>query len=167
MSRKYYKSREFRELQKEWYDKLADDGFEDIEWIDHKTGKGQNSRFLKNSSHHCQLSNKILSAETLSSSKRFKYYRIASHFLHNYNKFNDLDDCAASKRYQLSKTLWEMHTDGATYRKISRSLRELTGESKLYSVYWVYYRIRKLQKIMIDWNGNDPKGLRDRGESGD
>lgn len=29
--RKYYQNREFRKLQKEWYDKASDSGFEDIE----------------------------------------------------------------------------------------------------------------------------------------
>jgi hypothetical protein len=31
MSDKFYKTRDFKKLQREWYDKLADDGFVDIE----------------------------------------------------------------------------------------------------------------------------------------
>ena len=44
--------REFANLQKEWYDKLSESGFEDIEWVDHKTGIGHGSTWLKTQTSH-------------------------------------------------------------------------------------------------------------------
>lgn len=38
-NKKYYETEEFRKLQNEWYDKLKEDGFQDIEYTDRKTGE--------------------------------------------------------------------------------------------------------------------------------
>lgn len=44
--KRYYQTDDFKELQKDWYAKLEDDGFEDIEMIDPHSGK-VSPRFLK------------------------------------------------------------------------------------------------------------------------
>lgn len=170
MSDKPLKSKKFRELQKKWYDKLKKDGFEDIEWVDHKTGVGQNSSFLKNS-----LSTRKKACEGgFASSKRFQYYRLASNFLHNYKDFKDLADDGATKpnrgatkpraksksyKTNVDYELWKLHTEGSTYREISRSLKSLFRSPKRFSVYWVYYRVKRLQDIMLQWNKTNSEGL--------
>lgn len=42
MDKKWYETSEFLALRKKWYDKLAKAGFEDIEYIDWRTGESGN-----------------------------------------------------------------------------------------------------------------------------
>jgi len=42
-----FNSRDFLKLKSEWYKKLQESGFEDLEWHDFKTGRGESSPYLK------------------------------------------------------------------------------------------------------------------------
>lgn len=131
-------NKEFISLQKEWYDKLAQDGFKDIEWVDHKTGKGHNSNFLRGS---------------MQGGKRYHagrdlYFRMATNYLYN---------CKSSIFYGYRKFIWRMHAEGATYQEIVTALKE---EKDLdVSIYTVFSDIQHIAKFCIKWNKNAPEGL--------
>lgn len=46
-SKKFFETSQFKTVQKEWYAKLKESGFDDLEWFNPKTGFGQNSDYLK------------------------------------------------------------------------------------------------------------------------
>ena len=89
----YYHSKEFRKLQAEWYEKIKQDGFNDIEWFNSDTGFGQNSPFLNPS---------MGSLRRRLSSSTSQHFRICRNFLQhgpfypnlleNFIKINSLED---------------------------------------------------------------------------
>lgn len=46
-SKKFFETKQFKKVQREWYSKLKESGFDDLEWFNPKTGFGQNSDYLK------------------------------------------------------------------------------------------------------------------------
>ena len=87
-----------QKLQKEWYEKLRQSGFKDIEqedgnlkiWSKFFTGK----------------------LDTLQGEAKVQYFRAAGQFLHSY-QFESAYD----------KTVWDMHANGISGRSIARQLK--------------------------------------------
>lgn len=99
--RKWNETRSFLKLQKEWYKKLKDDGFEDIEWTCHKTGK-VSGYFTSNTNSHSVIP------------YIYDYYSTAQHL-------------SRSKVLDSSVSFWEacvytMHAQGEPERAIARRL---------------------------------------------
>lgn len=92
-------NKEFNTLQKEWYSKLKDSGFEDIE---------QNELDLKLWSSHFF---KVRHNATLFSAKE-EYYRMAGHFLYDYTFSNEHE-----------KQIWALHSTGVSIRGIVDQLK--------------------------------------------
>ena len=63
---------ELKKVQKEWYEKLSESGFDDIEWFNPNTGKGHNSPYLKRGTN---LIRKRMNPSTS------RLYRLFQHFL--------------------------------------------------------------------------------------
>jgi len=103
------KKQPFKKLQNEWYKKLKDSGFEDIE-----TPGG----FLKGlSSSSGKPSNKegySWGERELYNKSKEEYYRLAGHFLHDY-KFES----------NIEKFIWELHSNGVSVRSIVSVLKGL------------------------------------------
>lgn len=92
----------FKTLQKLWYKKLRDAGFEDIE--DTNSPK----EFLK--TWH---SSYFISRYTAESYERKEtYYRLCSHFLWDYAFESNLE-----------REIWRLHSEGMSLRDIAKSLR--------------------------------------------
>lgn len=113
---KYYETDEFKQLQDEWYAKLQEDGFKDIE--DHKTG------FVEPPFRHRSYKADVQYEATE------EYFRLCRHYLTNGAFKSDLD-----------KEIWSMHTEGATYRNIAEKLSQHTT-----TVFRKVKRYKKLMK---------------------
>ena len=128
--------REFAAIQKEWYGKLADDGFKDLEWVDHSTGKGQNSDFLKGS----------FAAGKRYHAGRDLHYRLATNYLAH---------CKSLRGY--NRFIWAMHADGRTYQEIRTAVKR--KYKRKVSIYTLYYELQRLNKNCVNWNKRYPEGL--------
>lgn len=187
---KFYQSEEFLELNKEWYDKLKKDGFEDIEWFNPKTGIGQGSPFLRSKS-----SPDLGTLRARYSSALSQHYRLCRNFAahgpfytkikHIYSNSKDLQrSFPRFRQYFLSldkayspaeEELWNMYADGCTIREISRELRRLHKLKKLgkspkrwgkaykgqpYSIFWVQQRLKALKVDCAIFNQTHPEGIK-------
>ena len=138
--KKYYETDEFHDLQTQWYEKLKTKGFKDLEFYDTKTGRGQNSPFLKHSLHSLRSS---------ISDDKIVYYRILDNFL-SYNP----------PKLKIYRHLLAFHAQGLTMREISRRMRRYINQyTPKFSVFWVHYHVSRLVKEAMLWNKTSPDGL--------
>jgi hypothetical protein len=119
---------DFKQIQDEWYKKLKDEGFVDIEnsvtLADGKKGYENTGRAGPN------LKNKT--------SEQFEavllYYQNCRSFLTCYNFDSDLD-----------RTIWELYSEGVPYRDISKELIKNNIKLNKDSVSKI---VKRLEKIM-------------------
>jgi len=130
-------SKEFRELQAKWYKKLSEDGFDDLEWTDNKTGIGQNSGYLKRSRSHIDPVHADF-AET--------YYAMCRNWLSHSPKI---------KKYE--RFIFELHSEGIGYREILTQLKKKLNIKR--SLFWLCNLMQKLKNDMIIWNQTNHEGL--------
>jgi hypothetical protein len=130
--------KQFADLQAAWYQKLADSGFKDIEWTDHKTGYGQNS-YVKPENR------RVLKPETFTA-KQY-YYAMADAYLAHNTRLKGVD-----------RFLFKMHADGATYQEISDA--HTIKYNRYMSIYTVYYRIKSIAEKCAAWNKTSKHGCR-------
>lgn len=116
------KDKDLKSLQAEWYAKLKDEGFDDIE---------QDEEHLK--AWHSHMFKAQYSTEAFTAKE--SYYRAAGKFLHDY-RFRTL----------LERAIWELHANGTTIMAITDSLKGLG-----YKTYrrHVHETIQRLSKIML------------------
>lgn len=100
-----FKTKQFKDLEKEWYGRLTKSGFKDIERRD-RIGKAAGR--MKTGT----LDNIIHSYDEHQFSVKEEYYRVAGQFLHSY-KFKSA----------LEKSIWSMHSEGLSIRNIIKSLK--------------------------------------------
>lgn len=93
-----FQGRKFRELQAQWYAKLAAGGFRDIE-------RGAEGRLPMADS------TLRVSIRRARNSGRAEYFRRAGHWQHD-----------AVWRSRLARRIWELHAEGMGYREICRAL---------------------------------------------
>ena len=96
------KKKELIALQKEWYQKLSKDGFQDIEYFD----KDMNPKYVMYKDIvkvWLTLRDKFPSTE--------QYYIEAGQFYHDYSFDSDTD-----------KRIWLLHSEGHAYRTILKKL---------------------------------------------
>ena len=96
------KEKELVQLTREWYKKLADDGFEDIEYFD-KDMEPRDMMYKEATKAGTALKDKFESTE--------QYYIEAGQFFHHY-EFTSEDD----------KHIWFLHSEGHPYRYIANQL---------------------------------------------
>jgi hypothetical protein len=118
----------FKKLQDEWYKKLKDEGFVDIEnsvtLADGKKGyenTGRSGPNLKNKTSE-QFNATLL------------YYQNCRSFLTHYD-FN----C------ELDKNIWSLYTEGLSYRKINEQLK---NNNIKFNKDYVRKTVKRLEKIM-------------------
>ena len=115
---------DFESIQKFWYQKLKDSGFEDIEKIQ------RDHRFvLKN--HHSHYLN-LKYTRTRNQSNRF-YYEISNQILNDY-----------PFKCEKEKLIWEHHNDGKSIRKISKELS--------ISCWKVFKTLKEIRKSILVGN---------------
>ncbi len=103
-----FKSKEFKDLQNVWYKKLAASGFNDLE---------DEKEFLKKHSLSALIQHTSGRLEYVAVKQ--EYYRLASHFLHDYH-FPDA----------ITKYIWKSHSEGLSMREISIRLKKDFNVSK-------------------------------------
>lgn len=130
-----YTKAEFAKLQQKWYAKLADNEFDDIEWVDHKTGLGHDSPHLRGS---LQLGKQYHPGREL-------YFQMATSYL----------QCKNLKGYY--RFIWQLHANDSTYDEIIEALK--TKYLEVPSKYTVFYDIQKLAKLCYKWNCTNPNGV--------
>lgn len=131
---------QFARLQKQWYAKLKQEAdFEDIEWVNHNTGKGHNSAFLKHS---------------LVSGKKYHpgrdlYYQLASNYLIH---------CTNLKNRPYEKFIWRLHAEGRTYEEVLAAVHH-KYPSRACSIYTLFYQLKTIAKQCYRWNATAHEGL--------
>ena len=122
MTTKFYKTKEFAKLDKQWRKKLEKAGFTDLE---------QNDRdlILKSSSSQFSRQKFLDTAEF----KQEYYYR-ATHFLNDY-----------TFESKLEQTIWEYHAEGISYRNIAKTLTKVNIKMNKNDV-WII--VKKLEDEM-------------------
>lgn len=96
-----FKTKQFKTLQREWYRKLKDSGFDDIEDVDSP------EEYLK--AWHSQYFQKRHTPDKFIANQ--EYYRRTQAFLMHYTFANQLD-----------KQIWKMHSEGRPLRAIAKKL---------------------------------------------
>ena len=130
------KADNFAAIQKQWYSKLAKTGFKDLEWVDHSTGRGQNSDYLRGS----------LAAGKPYHAGRALYYQLATNYYAH---------CARLKGY--NRFIWGLHANGATYEDIIAQVKQKYKRKT--TIYTLYYQIQELARKCWNWNNEAQEGL--------
>lgn len=123
-----------KQLQAKWYAKLAAEGFDDIEWSDPSTGRGQDSRYLKRSRIDLD---------------RYEAMELFSRMAGIYANHATFD-------LKWDREIWERFANGIQYRVILKQLRAL-GMRK--SLYWIWARINVHLELLKPWHSTHPEGL--------
>lgn len=129
-------TKEFAKLQQQWYAKAAEAGLTDIEWVDHATGRGQDSPHLKGS----------LALGKTYHVGRETYYQMATTYLHH---------CKALRGYR--RFIWKLHSEAVPYEQILQQVK--LNYTHPPSIYTLYYDIKKLAELCYAWNRTHPEGL--------
>ena len=136
--------RDFKALQAHWYAKLESKGFDDIEWTDPKTGRGQNSTYLKRSTG---------SIRRQYDSNVETHYRLARNFLTHWNGWSTL------KMRVRAKAIYALYSEGMPYRKIAARINNDYRYAKTISIFTLSRMLTRINKIMMEWNKTDKEGM--------
>lgn len=173
----------FKKLQNKWYKKLKEEGFEDVEWYNEKTGYGQNSAFLKRSTGYLRhvfdpqtvqlyslIRNFLVhtgSPAPLKSAKKFFKPKKIKH-LHVFPAskskkcHKDLPSSYSptDNLHHLDTALLEYYLEGLTYRHLSKAMQaRYPFVSLKFSIFWISKRINMLKQTAFTWNKINPEGL--------
>lgn len=131
-----YSKSEIINLQNTWYDKLAKDGFSDIEWVDKKTGHGHDTPYLKGSGGGGKLYHP----------GRALYFDMAVNYLNH---------CKSLRGFE--RFVWKLHSTNTTYDSMVKQLN--LRYNNVPSKYTIFYLVQKLAKKCYKWNCTHPEGL--------
>lgn len=129
----YYQDKDFLALQQQWYSKLNDSGFKDIE----KTfSNGNISRFVKLS---CRIDPK---RHPYIIDSTYSYYSLSTEFLHAHEFASPQD-----------KEVWELYSEGWSYRQIQKATT--------LNLQKIFKTVKKYEKLMFEYeekmrNQNEP-----------
>lgn len=115
----------FKQLQKLWYAKLKKDGFEDAETADGQL-KDWSSRVMRKNEHENLLD---------SWPSKIAYYDMCTTFLNEHTFKSNLD-----------KVIWEYHTNGISYRNITKLLRKVRVVTNRTSVGIIVNQLEEIMK---------------------
>ena len=103
---------EFKQIQQDWYNRLSNDGFQDIEDVTHPLRPLQTWHNLKF---------RDVSQDVIES--RLKYYSKAKDLLNTYPFQNEVH-----------QKIWELHSDGITARKIEKLINGTYKRASISSI---------------------------------
>lgn len=142
---------EYIKLYAKWYDRLKREGFEDIEWFDPKTALGQSGHYMVKSTHKITKKYNEFTEE---------HYRLCRNFLTHF-KF-------PNKKIE---KIFELHTDGASYRDIIKELKKIAHKWAYRHYYYnkqgkpviTLFTLHKIVPDLIEqcyrWNKENPEGI--------
>jgi hypothetical protein len=189
MSKKFFEDKEFVKLQSEWYDKLKDEGFEDIEYFSGRSAHSLDTPYLGTKRQPTSGS-----LRRRYSSQTSNHYRMCRNFLQNgpftpilWQKYKNSGTLQTSHPTFTSFTrtfdqtfnradfhLFRLYTEGLPFLEMSEELRRLYRLNKIsvakksrqpskdrepFSVFWVFKRVKELKIEMYRWNYTDSEGL--------
>ena len=143
------KGQSFIELQKKWYKKLKDEGFQDIEY----TQPNGNEQLGMLSVGNGNLQRKMRYMGSDAVKNRIKFYDIIQSFLAHNPKW------AKSGR---DRFISERYAEGHSYRKIIKLYKAKYKNIERYptfSVFVVFKVVNRLVKLAMEWNRSSPDGL--------
>lgn len=118
-----FRSNDFKKLKKEWYQKLRDSGFTDIEDCD-----SERELLIRWDSVY------IINRYTPDSYRAIRHYFVlASQLLHEYDFENEFE-----------RKVWSLHADGFSIREIAKIAETKTGK--------VYKVVKGLRAILLEQN---------------
>ncbi len=126
----------FKATQKKLYTKLKKGGFNDLEWTDHNTGRGQNTDYLKQSASMARLWRP----------EKAQFFRLLRNYA-THGQFKTKRDKAAV----------ELLAEGISFRRILKHLKSYYKYSK--SLYTLFYELQDLLKDCHVFNVSHPEGL--------
>lgn len=118
----------FEALQKEWYQKLKDDGFEDVE--------ASNWRIHPNLSQ--------TKRDVLHFNHTLIYYQRCRSFLHHYTFDSLIDKC-----------IWKLYSEGFSYREIAKRLKEIDIDRNKDYVNRLVVKLIAIMKVTEDENDGE------------
>lgn len=125
------KNKELKKLQSEWYAKLKESGFHDIEQNDNNDAKPDGN--LKQ--WHSQVFYYRHKEGVLED--RQEYYRLAGQFLYDHDFHNEIH-----------KVVWACHSDGLSVTEIARKLnRDGLSRTSVFNI------VKSLRQTMIKTHG--------------
>ncbi len=106
--RPWHQERAFLNLRKEWYAKLKEDGFEDVELIDWRTGEA------------FERTMGVSQADIVNtwSLEQQEYYRIAAQYVLTLKRRR-----GKNRENAEAIEVWRLHSEGKSYRKIAKELK--------------------------------------------
>lgn len=137
-------SKAFIKLLNQWYAKLSKSGFEDIEWYDPKTGKGQNSDMLHRPAGNI--------GRTYSKSTEFYYAMCRNYITH----VKQVAPPGLNMSTKLYTKVVKLYTEGLSYRAINKALKK---QGITLSVFAIFTALGEFKHHMIAWNEQDKEGL--------
>lgn len=108
-----FKSKEFQDLKNEWYRKLKDTGFNDLDQDENSLKTWDSSRLTRKIQGQYYVNNKVYNEA------REEYYRQAGWFLNDYRWGNYLRN---PKKF-FYKEIWTLHSEGISIRNIVKILK--------------------------------------------
>lgn len=123
------KKQQLKALQREWYDKLKETGFDDIE------DTNSPREMLKTWHSRC-----FLNKNEVETSAKAEYYTNAQQVLYSY-KFRTMAD----------QMLWEYHANGLSIREIAAATRDSPAPMHRSSVFRALKRIIKALKLELEY----------------
>lgn len=122
----YWNTQEFKELEKKWYEKLKNKP--------HKEGKFRDIELKNGALRDDHMKAMLLNPHQVVWEAKQTYYQMTTAFLEEYKFDNKLD-----------KIIWEYHSNGISYRDITKILAKIRINR---SRTWVYFIIKKLKASM-------------------
>lgn len=123
----------FKELQKLWYSKLKQKGFEDIERNEYHL-KDPSSKFARTTGRSES------SLTSIARDAKRDYYLMATDFLNTHTFETKLDE-----------NIWAYHTEGISCRDIAKLLNKVRKKKIFFTAVWTI--INRLETIMKTSNG--------------
>ncbi len=103
-----FNSKSFKKLKREWYDKLKASGFEELETEGEENDKAESVPFMKH-----WTCTKFRAANKELYQAKIDYFSHATEILNTHDFESDLE-----------KEVWELHTEGFSYREIGIKLKD-------------------------------------------
>lgn len=138
------KSKEFIALQNEWYAKLKDSGFNDLEVVSRKTGQTDHSLMFGTETH---LKRRIRQRGTEST---LYFYSLLLNFITHNETWSDIEH---------ERFIAQQFAEGVSYRKIVKLWKEAHPGTKGFSIFIVFQTVKKFVAMAKEWNSTNENGL--------
>jgi hypothetical protein len=126
-----YQSKEFRALQAEWYKKLKESGFVDIEEIPpHCPDHPRLKEYARSSAKRLNPANEHYFTQC-------RFFLCHGHF-------------ASSE----ARKVWELHSEGVSFRKMVPLLKDLYPNSNPPSIFTLHKMVKRMRADMFSWLPN-------------